>query len=105
MSALDQAPVRTKPDSRAEHAPRPASLSAGVKAPDAEVLQLLVWVARRPRTYAEAMEVWQTSCPRHSVWEDACGDELVQVETGSGTIMDQSPVALTLLGRAVLNGR
>ena len=38
---------------------------------DALTRQLLEWVAARPRTYDEALEVWRTSCPRLSVWEDA----------------------------------
>jgi len=35
------------------------------------VLDLVEWVAARPRTYAEVMEAWRTSCPRLTVWEDA----------------------------------
>jgi D-3-phosphoglycerate dehydrogenase len=35
------------------------------------VLDLLEWVAARPRTYAEVMDAWRTSCPRLPVWEDA----------------------------------
>jgi hypothetical protein len=35
------------------------------------VLDLLEWVARQPRPYAEVMEAWRTSCPRFPVWEDA----------------------------------
>src|SRR5262249_45361315 len=34
-------------------------------------LQFLAWLAERPRSYAETMEAWRTSCPRLSVWEDA----------------------------------
>jgi hypothetical protein len=26
---------------------------------------------KEPRPYAEAIEVWRTSCPRLTVWEDA----------------------------------
>jgi hypothetical protein len=37
----------------------------------APVLDLVEWVAARPRPYAEVMEVWRTSCPRLTVWEDA----------------------------------
>ena len=36
-----------------------------------ETLELLSWVAREPRSYPEALEIWHTHCPRHSVWEDA----------------------------------
>jgi hypothetical protein len=49
------------------------------------------------------MEVWQTSCPRHSVWEDALADQLVEVENG-GRPTDQATVTLTPRGRAVLIG-
>jgi hypothetical protein len=45
-------------------------------------LQLLAWLAERSRGYAETVEVWQTSCPRLSVWEDALADGLVRVEGG-----------------------
>jgi hypothetical protein len=65
-------------------------------------LQFLAWVAARPRTYAEAMEAWRSSCPRFTVWEDALLDGLVRVESG-GTLR-QSEVALTPRGRAVLDG-
>ena len=35
------------------------------------VLDLVEWVARAPRPYADVMEAWRTSCPRLTVWEDA----------------------------------
>lgn len=35
------------------------------------VLDLIEWVAARPRTYAEVMDAWRTSCPRLPIWEDA----------------------------------
>jgi hypothetical protein len=35
------------------------------------VLDLIEWVAARPRTYADAMDAWRTSCPRLTIWEDA----------------------------------
>ncbi|MGY3620895.1 hypothetical protein ACVJGD_007091 [Bradyrhizobium sp. USDA 10063] len=38
---------------------------------DALVLDLVEWIARGPRPYAEVMETWRTSCPRLTVWEDA----------------------------------
>ena len=44
--------------------------------------QLLAWLADESRTYAETIEVWKTSCPRLSVWEDALADGLVCVERG-----------------------
>ena len=33
--------------------------------------QLLEWVAEAPRTYDEALATWRSSCPRHTIWEDA----------------------------------
>jgi hypothetical protein len=62
----------------------------------APTLELLAWIAARPRTYAEAMEAWRSNCPRLSVWDDACSDGLV-VANGAG-------VALTARGRALLEG-
>jgi hypothetical protein len=59
-------------------------------------LELLTWISVRPRTYAEAMEAWRSNCPRQSVWDDARIEGLVTAN-GSG-------VALTALGRAVLEG-
>ena len=44
--------------------------------------ELLLWVAERPRTYDETMEAWRSNCPRHSTWEDACLDGLLQVVEG-----------------------
>ena len=35
------------------------------------VLDLVEWVARQPRSYADVMEAWRTSCPRLTIWEDA----------------------------------
>ena len=34
------------------------------------VLDLVEWVAERPRHYDDVMEAWRTTCPRLSVWED-----------------------------------
>ncbi len=38
---------------------------------DPLVLDLVEWVAKQPRSYSEVIEVWRTSCPRLTVWEDA----------------------------------
>ena len=66
-------------------------------------LELLAWVARCPRTYADAMEAWRTSCPRFPIWEDALDDGLVRLERIPGLPRGQSPVNLTECGRALLN--
>src|SRR5687768_16372115 len=65
------------------------------------LLQFLDWVASRPRTYAEAMDAWRTSCPRLSVWDDALIDGLVQVNARG--LSPEAEVVLTPRGRAVLD--
>jgi hypothetical protein len=37
---------------------------------DPLILDLLEWIAREPRSYAEVLDAWRTSCPRLTVWED-----------------------------------
>ncbi len=64
-------------------------------------LQFLAWVAEAPRTYAQAMDAWRSSCPRLSIWEDAILDGLVCF--AGGATRDQSRVALTPKGRALLH--
>ncbi|HEX4556560.1 MAG TPA: hypothetical protein VH249_21400 [Xanthobacteraceae bacterium] len=63
-------------------------------------LQFLAWVAERPRTYADAMDAWRSTCPRLSIWEDAILDGLVEFD-GAGT-RNQSRVVLTRRGHARL---
>lgn len=58
--------------------------------------ELLEWVARRPRTYSEAIEAWRSNCPRLSAWDDALTGGLLQVS--------RAQVTLTAQGRALLNG-
>jgi hypothetical protein len=48
--------------------------------------QMLEWIAKRPRAYAEVMDVWRTSCPRLSIWEDACDAGLIAYEAGTGKV-------------------
>jgi hypothetical protein len=61
-------------------------------------LEFLAWVSSRHRTYAEAMEAWQTTCPRHTVWEDALIEGFIRVESRD----HQCEVILTARGRAML---
>jgi hypothetical protein len=67
------------------------------------MLQFLDWVATSPRTYADAMAAWRTSCPRLSIWEDALLEELVQIEPGPRR--DQCRLALTPRGQALVTPR
>jgi hypothetical protein len=76
-----------------------------VKAPDRAldslVLDMLEWLAKEPRTYAQTMDAWRTSCPRLTVWEEALDRGLVERKTGG------SRIAVTGAGRSFLtrNGR
>jgi hypothetical protein len=65
---------------------------------------LLAWLAAAPRTHAETMAAWRSSCPRLTIWEDALADGLVRVERGHGTPPGPSLVAITPRGRAALAG-
>jgi hypothetical protein len=67
-------------------------------AASALTVQLLAWLAREPRTYAEAMDVWRTSCPQLSVWEDAIADDFVEVVR----TRNESHARVTARGTAVL---
>lgn len=57
--------------------------------------QMLAWLAEAPRPYDEVMAAWRTSCPRLSIWEDACLEGLVAREAGV--------VSVTPKGRALLS--
>jgi hypothetical protein len=59
-------------------------------------IQMLAWLDERPRTYAETLDAWKTSCPRLSIWEDALADRLVRIGGGS--------VQLTGAGRELIRG-
>jgi hypothetical protein len=62
------------------------------------VLDMLEWIAARPRPYAEVMEAWRTSCPRLTVWEEANERGLVAQRTADGNAL----VELTPAGRSFL---
>jgi hypothetical protein len=82
----------------------PTSGLSGI-APDANplIFDLLEWLAIRPRPYAEAMEVWRTSCPRLTIWEDAVDlGYVVRRHDGAAT---PPTVFLTPTGRQALARR
>ncbi|SHI39670.1 hypothetical protein SAMN02745194_00244 [Roseomonas rosea] len=64
------------------------------------VLDLVEWVARRPRSYAEVMEAWRTSCPRLDVWEEAV-DQGLLIRTEPVRVTPQGLRLLSEAGRAV----
>jgi len=67
-------------------------------------LQLLEWISAHPRTYDETLDAWRTSCPRLSIWEDACIDGLIEIAPG-GRIVAVSPKGKSLLGSEPRSGR
>jgi hypothetical protein len=64
------------------------------------MLEFLTWVADRQRTYDEAMEAWQSHCPRQTIWEDAIIDGYIQLN--SVDTIHVSEVTLTPRGRELL---
>ena len=66
---------------------------------DPLVLDLVEWVAKKPRLYSEVIEVWRTSCPRLTVWEDAVDRGYVTRQSihGRGAM-----VTITALGQRFL---
>ena len=69
--------------------------------PDSLLLDFLDWLSRAPRSYAETMEVWRTSCPRLTVWEDAVDAGWVVRERNG----DLALIGLTQAGRRQLDRR
>jgi hypothetical protein len=66
------------------------------------ILDLVEWVARKPRPYAEVMEAWRTSCPRLPVWEDAVDRGLVERLAGENALVQVTAAGLDYLKN---NGR
>jgi hypothetical protein len=51
---------------------------------DPLVLDLVEWIARKPRLYSEVIETWRTSCPRLTIWEDAVDRGYVARQPAAG---------------------
>lgn len=66
------------------------------------LLQFLAWIAERPRTYAQTMDAWRSSCPRLSAWEDATANGLVDMVRDQDDARAGPVVVLTQKGRALL---
>ena len=65
------------------------------------ILGLVEWVAKAPRTHADVMNTWRTSCPRLTVWEDAVDRGLVERKNST----DGASVVVTQRGKKLLAGR
>lgn len=66
------------------------------------MLDLVEWLERRPRDYAETIEAWRTSCPRLTVWEDAVDGGLIAIAIEADGVMR---VRATEYGRHRLRDR
>ena len=64
------------------------------------VVDLVSWVAKKPRPYSEVMDAWRTSCPRLSIWEDAIDHGFLKRKTDSEV---GQMVVVTDKGRTFLN--
>jgi len=73
---------------------REAELSASTR-------ELLAWIDERPRTHADVMNAWRSSCPRLAVWEDALADGLIRV-VRDPAMPGGAKVTLTARGEAAL---
>ena len=60
------------------------------------ILDLVAFVAERPRPYAEVLDAWRTSCPRLTVWEDAVEAGLVSLRDGTVQATEAGRRALAL---------
>jgi len=62
------------------------------------IFDLVEWVAQKPRTQADVMDTWRTSCPRLTVWEDALDRGLVaRKKAGQQSIVVVTPRGLRFL--------
>jgi len=69
---------------------------------DSLVFDLVEWVGKQPRTYAQVMDAWRTSCPRLTVWEEAlergllvrCGEKVAVTETGRSFVRQRTAESL-----------
>ena len=52
--------------------------------------QLLEWIAAAPRTYEDALQTWRSSCPRHTIWEDALESGLIECDAGGHLSLTRS---------------
>ena len=64
------------------------------------ILDLLDWIAARPRRYEDVMDAWGTSCPRLTIWEDTVDAGYVQIQFGPDV---QKTVVITDSGEAFLD--
>ena len=76
-----------------------SNASGSSASPRLMMVQFLQWIADRPRSRADVLDAWRSSCPRFPVWEDARADGLIRQVGG-----ERGPhrIELTERGRALL---
>ncbi|MFP6747275.1 MAG: hypothetical protein VCD66_06755 [Alphaproteobacteria bacterium] len=69
---------------------------------EALILDLVEWIATKPRRYDDVMAAWRTSCPRLPIWKDAVEKKLVMRERASaaGPMVRVTTLGLSLLSAA-----
>ncbi len=90
-------------DTIVESAPTLDPLSLDPLTLDPLVRDLVEWIAREPRAYADVIDAWRTSCPRLTVWEEACERGLVtrRFVPGEGASVQVTEAGQTFLARQV----
>lgn len=63
------------------------------------VVDLLEWIGREPRPYAEVIDAWRTSCPRLPVWEEANARGFVERshQPGNEAMVQVTPAGLAYI--------
>jgi hypothetical protein len=63
------------------------------------ILDFLEWIETEPRSYADVMDAWRTSCPRLTVWEDSQDRGLItrRYSPGIGPRIEVTPEGRALL--------
>jgi hypothetical protein len=71
---------------------------------DPLVRDLVEWVAKEPRLYADVLDAWRTSCPRLTVWEEASERGFVERRSeGRCTVVAATKAGLEFLHSGASN--
>jgi hypothetical protein len=70
-----------------------------MNAPESLVLDLVEWVALKPKPMDVVLDAWRTSCPRLPVWEDAVDHGYLSrtYVDGKGVTVSVSDVGMAFL--------
>jgi hypothetical protein len=58
---------------------------------------LLEWITSAPRTYCELIDTWRSTCPRHTILEDAEIAGLIRHDGRSGGVVRLTPAGARML--------